>query len=309
MDLKKPNSTGMSRSRWHGTSWRLFIPTLCFAAVAWVGCQEKVVSVVGTEMPFSLFGVLNPMADTQWVRVFPIESTLEPAGATPLLASFVSENMTNGNRQSWADSLIQESNGQYAHVYWSPFAVTFGQTYRLEVENPEGALTQVTATIPPFSSLTLPKVQLKPPPLFPILVEGEVPKLIRIEVLYSYKYATALSVARGTALFSYDGVQERISGGWRLDINIARDSRLILEDLKSRVTINEDVGVKVVALNIKMIAANEAWNPPGGVFDPEILVQPGTLSNVENGFGFVGAGYRLEATWIPIDTLITSTSG
>ena len=55
-------------------------------------------------------------------------------------------------------------------------------------------------------------------------------------------------------------------------------------------------------------AANAEWDPPGGVFDADVLVQPGTLSNVENGFGFVGAGYRLSSTWIPLDTIIVGDS-
>jgi hypothetical protein len=45
--------------------------------------------------------------------------------------------------------------------------------------------------------------------------------------------------------------------------------------------------------------ASEDWRPPGGVFDPEVLIEPGTFSNVDRGFGFVGGAYRTGATWTP----------
>ena len=35
-----------------------------------------------------------------------------------------------------------------------------------------------------------------------------------------------------------------------------------------------------------------------------MLVQPGLMSNVDNGFGFVGAGYRIELTWLPDDDVV-----
>ncbi len=47
------------------------------------------------------------------------------------------------------------------------------------------------------------------------------------------------------------------------------------------------------------LAADSAWAPPGGVFDPDVLVVPGALSNVENGYGFIGAGEGIRVQWIP----------
>lgn len=50
---------------------------------------------------------------------------------------------------------------------------------------------------------------------------------------------------------------------------------------------------------MEIFAASASWNPPGGVFDYELLAQPGTMSNVNNGFGFVGAGVEASITWVP----------
>ena len=65
-----------------------------------------------------------------------------------------------------------------------------------------------------------------------------------------------------------------------------------------------DTEVKVILITVKLIVANREWRPPGGVFDPDILVEPGTMSNVDGGFGFVGAGFRLRESWMPTDTLL-----
>lgn len=58
------------------------------------------------------------------------------------------------------------------------------------------------------------------------------------------------------------------------------------------------------SLQLRLIVASEDWNPPGGIFDAEVLVDPGVLTNVENGFGYVVAGYRREVTWTPPDAVI-----
>lgn len=52
-------------------------------------------------------------------------------------------------------------------------------------------------------------------------------------------------------------------------------------------------------LELHATVGDTAWNPAGGYFDPNILSQPGRLSNVENGFGFVGGGYSLNAPLNP----------
>jgi hypothetical protein len=50
---------------------------------------------------------------------------------------------------------------------------------------------------------------------------------------------------------------------------------------------------------LNVLIGDAAWDPPGGVFDPDILSFPSAMSNVENGFGFVGSGYRLSQSLFP----------
>ena len=65
--------------------------------------------------------------------------------------------------------------------------------------------------------------------------------------------------------------------------------------------LNPQYGLKLLDITLRMVVVNEAWDPPGGRFDPSVLAQPGVLQNVENGYGFVGAGYHLQKNWLPPD--------
>jgi hypothetical protein len=51
-----------------------------------------------------------------------------------------------------------------------------------------------------------------------------------------------------------------------------------------------------ILLQVRILDAN--WDPPLGVFDPEVLSQPGVLSNVENGYGIWGGVGLYQYTWI-----------
>ncbi len=86
------------------------------------------------------------------------------------------------------------------------------------------------------------------------------------------------------------------------------DLRSIQRLIEQTIPVDPTIGLKLTKITIHLIAANADWDPPGDTFDIDVLVQPGTLSNVENGFGFVGAGYRLLGTWVPLDTIIVGDS-
>ncbi len=267
-------------------------------------CEEDVVAIVGTDLPFSMFGILTPQADTQWVRVFPIEGRLEPAPPGALDARVTSFDLFISETRVWSDSLIQEEDGQYAHVYWSPFPTPYGRVYRLEVERSDGAASRATVAVPAEAILELPPQAVQAPSFFPVLVRGDVPNLNRIEVNYRFRFRTGVEIDTREVLVSYDGKEERTEGGWLIQLTPRADLLQIQRILEERVDVDPEVGLKLTRLTIRLIVASAEWDPPGGVFDADVLVQPGTLSNVENGFGFLGAGYRLSGTWVPLDTFI-----
>lgn len=268
------------------------------------GCEEDITAVTGTGMPYSLYGVLTPQADTQFVRVYSIDDVLAPIPSTPLDAHFASRNLQTGEERVWADSILQEEDGMFAHVFWSPFAATYGHPYTLIVERSDGVRSHVEATVPPLTQLVLPDPLEQAPSLLDARIIGAAPNLIRIEVIYDVKYVENARIQKAAYLFKYDGAQRSTEEGWRISIKVATDLRGVLRALQEETDIETSLGVKPVFITLKLIVANAEWIPPGGSLAPEILVQPDALSNVHNGFGFVGAGYRLEATWMPTDTLL-----
>lgn len=42
-----------------------------------MGCEDEIAPFTTTEFPFTIWGLVNPTADTQAVRVFTIDTTLE----------------------------------------------------------------------------------------------------------------------------------------------------------------------------------------------------------------------------------------
>ena len=270
------------------------------------GCDADVNAVLGTDRIFTLYGVITPQADTQKVLVYPIEGVLRPAQAEPLDAHFTSTDMQSGERRVWRDSLKREANGQYTHIFWSPFRAEYGHTYRLEVERSDGATSRVDAAVPPFSELVEQETPEGLPVITPILVNGEVPRLLKVEVTYVFRFKDPAAPVAQTKLvvLSYDDKVERVAGGWLIPVNLSQDFLTIRSRLLLQGTFDRAFGIRLTQIILRLIAANEEWNPPDGVFETEVLVQPGTLSNVEDGFGFVGAGYRLERSWLPLPEAI-----
>lgn len=285
----------------------LLLGILIVSAALLGGCETSVDPVVGTERAFSLYGVLQPRADTQWVRVYPIEDQLTPTPPTPLDASVTSTLLETGQTQTWRDSVIQDPSGNNAHVFWHPFRVAHGRTYQLEVTGPRGR-TLVEVAVPDSAALILQPPEVTPTGVFtPVLINSAVPRLLHLEVEYYFQYDFSENQAGSPLLRatrSYAGAQRREDGGWVVPINLVRDFLILREQLDAADLWNPLHGLVMVNMTLRLAVVNDEWNPPGGTFDADALAQPGTMSNVENGFGFVGAGYRLEETWTPdIETL------
>ena len=51
------------------------------------------------------------------------------------------------------------------------------------------------------------------------------------------------------------------------------------------------------AIILQMNPLDENWDPPDGIFNPEILAQPGVLSNAQNGYGLSGSVGWYIHTW------------
>lgn len=296
------------------------------------GCDADVIPLVDADRHFSLYGVVNPRADSQSVVVFPIEDTLRPLPDAPLDATVTSTDLETGETVVWRDSVVTSAEGA-VHVFWAPFRAAYGHTYRIVVAGADGDVSSATVAVPPEADLVVVPAEPTSPPRQAVRVTAPVDRLNRVLVSYlisarvppaAFSLAPTapprpslpgfeppagdppeadssdgLVVQRVTAFFDYGPQAVKEADGWHIDIALSADFRKIRDAVRGFGRYDLTYGIRLDSMEIRMIAANAEWDPPDGVFNPEQLVQPGTLSNVVQGFGFVGAGYRLEARWLP----------
>lgn len=267
------------------------------------GCREDVTAVLGTDQPFTLWGVLSPLSDTQFVRVFPIEGTLNPGRDEPLAVRFVSTDVSTAGELVWRDSVIVDDRGIVGHVFYAPFRAEYGHKYRLEISGEDGRSSAVEVTVPANTNLTLDEPDTTQGVLLPGYVLNNPPRLIRSELVFRTGYVAGFSsggcplYTRDQFVVPYDDRIRSTEGGWWFIVNLREVfnfvEALALEDGNYL----RPFGITLAYMRFDTIVANDAWSPPGGTFDPDVLVEPGLMSNIENGFGFVGAGFNLSRTW------------
>ncbi|GMQ82609.1 MAG: hypothetical protein BMS9Abin05_2063 [Rhodothermia bacterium] len=270
----------------------LLLGILLSLAIGSMACEEAIVPPNRTDAVFTIYGLFNPKSDTQAVRVYTVENLLDITKPEPIDAVVTSVDLTTGETRVWADSLKKFIRGPYAHIFYSPFKAEFEHRYRLEVDRSDGAHVEVTTTVPPLSK---PVVKEPDPDIFELIalvLWQNAPNLIDIKVVY---YSNA-----GTLEWDYGDGSERAPGGQLVRIRFRSDTRdIFFEAIRA--------GISPVRLNrveISAVVTDVEWVPPDGRFDPEVLVEPGTFSNVEGGFGFVGAGYQTKIIWLPSNEVL-----
>lgn len=268
-------------------------------------CRDDVTAVLGTDLPFSVYGVLSPETDTQWVRVFPIEDRLIPSQPERLDAVVRSLDVQAGAERTWHDTLFVGPEGLYGYFFWAPFAAEYGHTYRLSVTRSDGATVRAEATVPPRSELVI----VQNPQAYPTsqfaLVRGGAAHFLNVQVRYHVQYGFGVGVDT-VFVVRYDRQEEAVGADTQFRIDLANDHRHIEEALRRARRWDPFFGVVLLGLRIRLIVADPQWAPPGDAidFDPNLLGEPGVLTNVENGFGFVGAGYSLSRSWIPENAML-----
>ncbi|MBX2819696.1 MAG: hypothetical protein KTR29_08440 [Rhodothermaceae bacterium] len=259
------------------------------------GCDSDVDPVLGTDQPFTLFGLFSPQLDTQRVLVFPIEPELQLLGNEALDARFTSTDLTNQDMRVWSDSILPQPNGEVNHMFWSSFTAEFDHTYLVEVEDSDGRRVEVSVRVPPETEIVLQDTDLISGIIVPVLIPGDVPNIFKVEVRYGFDYRlTTAGQKIDNLTISQEGRFQKTEEGWLIRINLRSDFVTIRDFIQDRLPVDRSYGFDLQGMLLRLVVASADWQPPGGVFDPDVLVQPGTLSNVENGFGFVGAGYRLQ---------------
>lgn len=286
----------------------VLLPVLLLATA---GCEESVDAITGTDIPFTIWGFLDSAADTQYVRVFEVADELIPDREAGIDARVFSTHLATGKRLEWTYERVHFDSLISGHFFMAPFRPEYEARYLLEVVRSDGETARVELTVPPAAQFTLDSgessVQI------PVFIDGDVPNLIGLRVTYHainvpppQAWPQGSPVAPAVQLpviVSYDDRVERIPGGWRFTIDIAGDFEIVRAayQINCLITDPEESAPDIWLRKVEFsgLLADSSWSPPGRVFDANLLAVPGTFSNVQNGYGFFGAGEGIGLEWTP----------
>ena len=291
-------------TRYTGLLGRFVAIVLFVSSLA--ACSDEVNPFIGTELPYSVWGTINPQADTQAVRVFLIDDVLQLVSAEPLDADVSILHIDTGDRYAMQDSIIQLRNGDFRHIFWARFNVEYFENYRIEVERSDGQLTR-SANIQVPGPIQLNVIPANTNAVSNIIqtvhIEGEPPSLPRIDVHYeAYSVDNqGFRLDENVVTVSYSGTEVTRLDSLFLDIDLRADYRVIRQDFEDK-QLDGFICLDDIAIDIHV--GNQSWRSPIGVFDENFLVEPGTLSNIENGFGYFGAGFVESVSVLPPNLLL-----
>lgn len=267
---------------------------LLLSVVLLIGCEEDLASHSDTSKPFTMYGVLSPDLDTQSVHVYVPEKFPTLGSSAELDVEVFSTDLESGERRTWTDSLIVQTNGQHEHVFWAPFRAEFDREYRIEaVRSSNGARSYADVRIPPPVTV---RIKEETAPLLQVFVEGEDVRVLQPEFEYIVG-SPQRSAGEFSITVDYSAREQQVEEGWKVVANMIVDYEeirfIVRADNRCRQVLALDT------LKLHALVGDVAWDPPGGIFDANVLAVPDRMANVENGFGFIGGGYRIAELLFP----------
>jgi len=283
-----------TRSAWHAAG--RFLLFVVFTIVL-IGCETTVDPFDDTDRFFSFYGYLDAEQDTQFVRVVALRDSVLP-DTGPIDAEVTSTDMTTGEAIVWQDSVFSFSSfrDQTGHVFWTTKRPEIGHTYDLEVRRSDGVTSSATVTVP------------NPPPDPSIEIPPRVGLYIRRRVVWPEAFPA------GEVLMIYH-VKDTTSFFTSKEVVVPYTNTFVMNETTSEVIIditsdynevynafNFERGtgperIELLALEIHVAKANDAWTFIGSHLGYETLAFPGRFSNVEQGLGFWGAIVRSSFSW------------
>ena len=266
-----------------------------------LGCDDTVNPIIESDRRFSLFATLDMNSDQQMLRVIPIRETiLEDPGA--LQVEVRSVDLTNGIERTWRDSILTFPDGLVAHIFVTQLRLESQHRYRLEVLENGVVVTFAETTIPLRPMAVIQPVQIRTGSSGFVATQRvrwyDLPE-IPFEVTYWYRFYSYRSNRFENVLMphvpgSAPSTEHPGSRDFYIDLNA---DRAVLDKEYSSWRFDPFVGI-----GMTIVLLDDAFVPPGGKFDRDILSQPGAFTNVTGGFGFVGSVGRFSTEWVMADS-------
>jgi hypothetical protein len=269
-------------------------------------CEETVDPILDSDRQLTLWGTLDMNADVQFLRVIPIREVLDVRFAETPELEVISIDLDNGETVVWQDSVISFLGSNPGLLFYTPLRVVPTHTYRIEVRSPDlEFVTSAVTTIP-----MIPEVEI---------FEERVTRSISNQGFF-------VSGLQDVKWSGINRMPHKIEHWYRfLEFGSAGFTDFLLPYVPPDIRLNEEraeldmtlnlvrhrdsiqkyiriPAVRLVGMGQTITVLDEDFRPPGGEFEIELLAQPGTLSNVEHGFGFVGSVGRFSTEWMISDS-------
>jgi hypothetical protein len=268
------------------------------AVTIWTGCEDQVNPFVEEDRYFTVFGYLDTASERQFVRIIPLRTDFAALEAGQIDATVTTLEVETGQVVTWQDSLITYADGSTGHVFHAPFRPVPGWTYNLSVVREDGKRAETSTTIPLVTGVELDDPTISVAAVFQKIrwTDIDFPPF-RVEVWYRF-LNTSPSQPFLSAVIPYGNVAEQygklVQGNkWEVLIRLTDDK----EDVTKELGISDDAAPFLMSVGMRLTMTSDSWRPPDGVFDQEVLVQPGTFSNVTGGFGFFGSVNQYTHEW------------
>lgn len=265
----------------------MFVALLLLTAA---GCADSVSPTFDADKPYTLYGVLDPTAERQALRVIPFAPDINPQEPGPLGAVVTSTDLATGETITWRDSLVAFGDGLFGHVYLADFRPVYRRPYRVEAQRPDGAVSSAELTVPPF---VIPLAQAPTNTFDTVLLSAIWPAAPRINAAEAVFHLADDDCNPLTEVVPVSVTAEPFEFGWIVKTDFLFDAQQVLDALAP------NNNVALLDVRLRAVVSNEDWVPEGGTYDPEVLVDPNALTNVEDGFGFVGGGYTADVSVMP----------
>lgn len=259
-----------------------YTSVLSVAVVALVaviaGCDTSVDPFQPSDRHFSIGGVIDASADTQFVRVSPLRRTVV-VSPDPLDATVTTTDLATGETAVWHDSVFALHPEGITHNFWSAYDFEPGHRYRFEARAADGSASTAEVALPD----TFPELVIQIPMFTPTATINvlAVEKLADLRIIFCGRELNSGTIQRFD--FSLINRVSQFGGGYT--------ARVEAFDLAQSLDITQVYWIRVLAM-----AAGPDW-PDFAELDEETLALPDTYSNVENGVGYLGGVTSRLAPW------------
>ncbi len=224
---------------------------------------------------YSMYGVLDQSADTQWVRVMPLRTTiLRGPISNDANVFMIREN--DGQAVQLQDTLMQLAQNTYVWNFWTDVALNSEYTYTIQAISPEQEKTSATANIPPDFGNPEISYDSRTERCF-VDIKGDVEHLVVAEITYTFRvlYDGEPSGFQHYSISSLNEIEELFGGIKRFEVyNLSEITRVY------GVSENQIIDLSGELL---VVSADSNWYD----FNKDAAEIPGKYSNVKNGLGLV----------------------